>query len=344
MGSFVKAILVGLGSIGKTHLKVMSALNLEHLIVVDIDQKRRVELEGYLNPVSFFESLPEVKEQNGNRFAVIANWGPDHFSFVSRLMDSGIRNFIVEKPLVSRLKDVEHLRKLLSKNRIKIASCFPLNHTHLIDRIQGLATQDKLGSLVAINVTGGAKCLVTNGIHYLALANRLFSNPPNSVFAGVKNDKINPRNKKLLFAGGSAHWEFPGQRYLSIAFSNESHNQLVAVLEFSFGRILLEGNRAAVYLISKEDRSTCIKPTQTRYPKYSDADSFDVSDNEPDLGIKNIYSYFLDQKEAVKLETGLAECEAIIAMLISHEMGRRVSLPLAKSIKLKYFSREWNIS
>jgi predicted dehydrogenase len=100
---------------------------------------------------------------------------------------------------------------------------------HLQRRVSGvvagvhaLADQHGLGTLVAVTVDGGARCLVTNGMHWLDLTCGLFDALPVAVTSTARGQAINPRSPDLLFYEGSATWDFPEDRSLTMAFTNRS--------------------------------------------------------------------------------------------------------------------------
>ena len=78
-----------------------------------------------------------------------------------------------------------------------------------------------IGKPKLIVVSGGVKCLATVGIHYVDLANILFKNRPVKVNANLNNDFINPRNASLSFYEGVFSFSYPGNRILSITYSNK---------------------------------------------------------------------------------------------------------------------------
>jgi hypothetical protein len=202
----------------------------------------------------------------------------------------------------------------------------------------------KLGKLCNISVHGGAKCLATNGIHYLALANNLFDSYPISVSSNAENGGINPRGEELVFLGGYANWAYPDSRNLTVIFSNSSHNQLQINLEFEYGRVLIEGDQATPYSISLEDRKKLDKPSRTLYPKLNESRVFSISNGDDFAGIRSVYQYFLSESVINSKYLGIVECEGIIAALISSLEKKVIELPISESFGNHYKEFDWKIS
>jgi hypothetical protein len=67
-------------------------------------------------------------------------------------------------------------------------------------------------------VTGGARGIVTNGIHFSELACDVFGGAPEHVVGSVRSEAINPRSPDLGFYGGTAVWGWPGGAELVISY------------------------------------------------------------------------------------------------------------------------------
>jgi hypothetical protein len=155
--------------------------------------------------------------------AVIANWGPDHYTSVVELQKFGIRKFLVEKPLASRKSDLEKLESKIRNNEIQVWSNFHLRFDKTTNFLHNFVVQKNLPGPSLMTVSGGAKCLATTGIHWIDYF-LLFSQE--SIFdvqSRIKIDKINPRNKDLSFLEGFIHLA-SNNASLNITFSNQSYS------------------------------------------------------------------------------------------------------------------------
>ena len=87
------AILLGLGSIGKVHLKELIR-HFDNILIVD-PKAETLDVSSFKtgpSSIKLLSSLSEFEFQFLPKFAVIANWGPDHFeSALFRLIEFLIR-------------------------------------------------------------------------------------------------------------------------------------------------------------------------------------------------------------------------------------------------------------
>jgi hypothetical protein len=258
-----KVLLIGFGSIGQFHFKKLLE-RYKHISIVEPNLTKHINVTSDLNSVHFYTSILDSINLHSYDFAVIANWGPDHFKTVIQLYKAGIKKFLIEKPLCDSLSEVEQFRKLVIKKEIEIISHLQWSYSYLPELICKYSSPDKLGAPISIVANGGAKCLATNGIHLLALANVIFESTPIEDSMLIKNDFINPRKKEFLYLEGNISWKYVESRYLSVNFFNRSHNSITILINFVSGIGVIVDNKLKLYSISESDRAQIDKPTRTK--------------------------------------------------------------------------------
>jgi predicted dehydrogenase len=340
-------ILIGLGSIGKTHLKYILA-NSCKVVVIDPDPSVMGYLESQklTSRVESFSTLESYQPNKIPEIAVIANWGPDHFPTIQKLKKLGVTHLLVEKPLASKLQDLEELKEMDSLGDLKVITNMPISQGPLPKQVQELQKNKRLGKVQTILVAGGAKCLVTNGVHYVGLASKIFQSSPLSVVSSLENHPINPRSASFVFAEGNSIWQYGNGRYLSISFSNNSHVQLSINIICEYGKIVIEEDLATVFCIPETNLKKIDKPTRTFYASEV-LETFEPYHYDNGLdGLGYLYERirFLDPSVWDDFDHGFSSTEAVIGMLISNETSSRVDLPIRPKIRKKFDDREWSIS
>lgn len=338
-------LIVGLGSIGKIHLKKILSYSRDVLIVDPNPKIDEFLTENYgLFGLQRYSSIERIDLKTKIDVAVIANWGPDHFDTLQKLINLGVRRFLIEKPLVSKINDLTKLWDMVQSEEIFVLVNMPWLFSDFEERVAKLQIDFALGELGNVSVSGGAKCLATNGIHYIGLACMLFGQSPSAVASLIVEDFINPRSGHLKFLAGSAFFEFDSGRYLQICFTNNSHLQAQAVMNFQYGRIIFDSDLATVYLISPENRVRIDKPTRTFYPEV---EVFKFKPFITDLGgdgTDMAYQSLVEGNKISKSNIALVSTEALLAMMVANVTGERISIPLSTELLTKFGSREWWIS
>lgn len=225
------ALLVGCGSIGKKHLQeilpkfysvAVVDINEEALAWAKAEAERVRETGAWAAHVTVATSLDEVVEYAPYDIATIANWGPDHVPTTRRLQAAGQKNFVVEKPLSDSIADARGILTEVERAGGKLWINLTRRFSGLPAGILKVAAEHNLGDLVGVTVTGGARCIATNGIHYLDLATCLFGAEPESVTADLATQNINPRHESLAFYEGTVNYTYSGGRRFSCVFLNGS--------------------------------------------------------------------------------------------------------------------------
>jgi len=338
--------LVGLGSIGLTHLGHISN-KFNNILIIDKNIEVAEKAEKLLGSKRFYftTNLKNINRDFELDYAVIANWGPDHFKTLESLQYLGIKNYIIEKPITDSIEDLFKIKQLREKNSLRIFVNFQWSYSPLFNTIKKINIKHKLGRLVTINVTGGAKCIATNGIHYLDLANSLFSASPIQVISSLYNSEINPRRKDFLFLGGSASWEYSDNRYLNINFSNESRISPSMEMIFEFGAGTIKGDNLVIERLDDKSLLKYRSITKTFYPskRVYNGKAFTFADGTD--GLSFIYEKLIKSNRSEdNFEDSFNSTLDFFGALVSNEKKRKISLPL-KSSKFSYvYSKKWGIS
>jgi predicted dehydrogenase len=341
-----KICLVGLGSIGITHLEHIIS-NFKDIIVVDVDPLTIKKLEKFRGSKQLIHlsSLHELEFFSNIDSAVIANWGPDHFKTFLFLQKLGIKNYIIEKPITDSISELHRINQIRLENNLRIFINFQWSLSPLIGNISKIREKSKLGRIVGINVYGGCKCIATNGIHYLDLANLLFQANPIEVFSSYYDSGINPRNKDFLFLGGSATWKYSKDRYFNISFSNNSRisASMEIVFEHGIGKII--GDKLEILSIDKKKLDTFKSRTKTLYPSKTVYNGRAFTNLDDTDGLHLIYQKFIDKNFTKdNFEHSYRSTMDFFGSLISSDRNSAIKLPLKVYKLSKDFRRKWGIS
>jgi hypothetical protein len=198
--------------------------------------------------------------------------------------------------------------------------------------------------LVGISVTGGAKCIATNGIHYLALASHLFETHPHSVIAKLKSNPINPRGENFGFFGGVALYEYSKERYLSIQLQNNSRLSARIELLLSDARMEIAEGKVKVFRILKEKIDSFTKPAHTGYANELILEFEAFIDEDGRDGLDKLYELILREKNTNLISEGIHATKGLIGALLSSEKRKLVNLTCELDDFASEKGREWHIT
>jgi predicted dehydrogenase len=338
-------LLVGAGSVGKHHARVMSQ-RYHHLIVVDpasaVESWMKENLKSgdvYYNNLDSAISAIGVRAENVT--AVIANLAPDHHSTFHRLADCGIRKIVCEKPMSDSIALATQMTSRAQLDGIRLTVGVPRRFTSAALHVNAAAKENLNGHPSAIAVHGGAKCLVTFGAHTVDFAIELFGSEPLRVSAVGNVASINPRGSTLGYWGGAASWEFSNNRYLTMMFTNDSSVQSSATIYAPTGIFDMAVN-GRITMFQRNADEVARDPRVTRVGEVDKQGVEIVSALEP-----SSLALILDEIESqndlpYSGDKLVGSMEAMFGALIAIETKAVVEFPLVKSHPL--YGKLWNVT
>jgi len=138
-----KILVIGLGSIGKRHLKNLVTLGCQDISIVTRSSKKIEEFESFPHYFSIDSAC------NANKFdvAIIATPTANHISDLTLVLDNNIRNIYLEKPISDSMKRVSEITQRLSSVNIVVG--YDLHFDPGLIFIKKLLNEDQIGRVVS---------------------------------------------------------------------------------------------------------------------------------------------------------------------------------------------------
>lgn len=339
-------LLIGVGSVGRRHAAVM-AKRYSHLVVIDLNPEAKEWASRELrSQVTLASSLLEVAEfvsmHSTDVTAVIASWGPHHYPAIKQLVELGVKRMFCEKPLGTSLRELQGIQKLCTDNRVALTAGLHLRYRGITEFINQVSVEHLGGIPSSMMVHGGARCIATNGSHWLDLAIAMFGVAPHSTSAVVSGDKINPRSSSLEYWQGSATWSFSGERRLTISYDNSSSVEETVSIYAPTGLLEIDSD-FRVLAFTRNEAEVAADPRMTRVGGVNR--EFPVAEFTPDFN--EVLSVQLDELEGLRpatygLDAAIESAVSLVAAFESSRLKMHLSLPPTQDVINK--SVEWNIS
>jgi len=113
----IKTAVVGVGGLGRHHLKWLSQIGISELVgLYDIDREKASRYAAEYN-ITSFESLEQLAEMAEAVSIVVPTSA--HHEVASFLIKKGV-HCLIEKPITVTLDEARHLKKLADDTRVKI--------------------------------------------------------------------------------------------------------------------------------------------------------------------------------------------------------------------------------
>ena len=336
-------LLVGAGSIGKRHAKVM-ADRYSILHVVDpSEQSRAWASETFGSQAVTHGNLDGALRQIGSAdvTAVVATLGPLHRENVSRLIDHGVRRIYCEKPFASSIEDGHHLAELAEHTSTRVIVGLQRRYSTLVDQILQFSRHHLGGEPVSIVGHGGAQCLITTGMHWVDLAVDLFRGFPTAVSGLGSADRMNPRGTDLDVWQGTAVWQFSSGRLLTLTYSNHTSVDGFLSIYCPRGRVDICPD-GVIRAFRRDDAEVERDPRITRTGEAVIVDAQVIAPPSVHPVARALDELESDGPLTYSTRDAARSLECALAALVAFESRRTVPLPLEKSSE--YYSRQWAVT
>lgn len=337
------AILVGAGSIGKRHTRIMVE-RYRRLVVVDpSEDTHRWVADNLAGFVELYDNLSDgLHVVDGSlSTAVVATLGPLHRDNVSHLIDHGIRRIYCEKPLASSVADGYFLAELSRRTGTRLVVGLQRRFSGLVDQVRTFARNHLGGEPVSIVGHGGAQCLITTGMHWVDLAVDIFGGFPRRVGGLGSADRMNPRGSDLDVWQGSATWEFSEGRHLTLTYSNYSSVDGFLNVYCPLGRIDVCPD-GIIRAYRRNDDEVKRDPRITRTGEAVETGATVVLPPTVHPVVRALDE--LESTEPLSYSTtdGARSLECALGALAAFDSGVAVNLPMDQSSE--YYTRQWAVT
>ena len=335
------ALLVGFGSVGQRHLTELSK-RYESICVIDPKFENSNLAEKPM--CSNWNFVPSFSGLNGNvqyGIAVIASWGPTHLKVLKEVVALRPEFILLEKPVESSLQKIDEIENTLNFYNLPATVNFHLRYSPLRKIIESVIDEQDFGDICSVNLTAGAKCIATNGIHYLDLIMQLFSETPYEVSAQLYSDAINPRESTLSFLGGVANFAFSQNRFLTLNFSNKSYADLTLEMIFEKGKLVYENGRVNIYSVEDLDKFKNLPRTRSvRFDHLIKTFLLPIDQNLD--GISNLYNFIAANTGNFDIRDATESTRQILRACIASKRGKK--LRYDESLPDEDLQNDWMIS
>lgn len=116
----LRAVVIGVGSMGRNHVRVLREIDngIELVAISDIDSKLAAKI-GIRYGISYYTDYIQMVEETQPDFAVLATPTRLHFQIGRDLIERGIHT-LIEKPITATLEDGERLCELAQARRVML--------------------------------------------------------------------------------------------------------------------------------------------------------------------------------------------------------------------------------
>ncbi len=146
----VEILVVGGGSIGERHLRCFQQIGCE-VALCEASEARRQEIVERYHLRRSFAAIEEAAKEPWHGIAICtpAHLHVEHASALAPATSA----FLIEKPLCTRLEDIDKLRSAMTDKVVQVA--YVLRHHPAVQRIRAMLADGEIGTLHQVTVVAG---------------------------------------------------------------------------------------------------------------------------------------------------------------------------------------------
>lgn len=315
----MKVAVVGVGRMGRRHVKVARDLGLD---VVGVSDWAGASLnaacsEFELPKETLFTDTVSMLKRTRPEVVVVATTSPTHCEYTLAAVENGVRFVLCEKPMAVSLAQCDRMIEACAKAGTKLAINHPMRFMPQYIEARRIVGAE-LGGLSGMTVIAGNFGLAMNGSHYFEAFRFLSGETAAEVTAWFWSEKVpNPRGAEFEDRAGTIRVLSASGKRLTIEASADQGHGLFVVYAGPYGRLTNDQLVGKMCLQTRQEMHRA-QPT-TRYDMPWNDTVISVSPTDAYAPTTAVLEALLSGSEAPSGEDGRAAVRALVAAYVSDE-------------------------
>jgi predicted dehydrogenase len=277
----VRVGIIGVGRMGRRHIKNVTDLGLELVGICDQSP------ESLASAAREYDIPREQQFSDAANFlrllqpdcVVVATTAPSHCSLTMLAAETGVKYILCEKPMASSLEECDAMIESTESRGVKLAIDHQMRFLETVATAKRIVNSEDLGGLTSMTMVTGNIGLAMNGTHYFELFRLLTGEAPHEVTAWFSKESFpNPRGPQYEdHAGAVRLTTASGKRFYLEAGVDQGHG-VTLIYGARYGQIILDELTGVMHLSwrKQEERSFattrygCTAVQQTRIRSCQD--------------------------------------------------------------------------
>lgn len=320
----MKTAIIGMGRMGRRHVKVVRTLGLDLVGVCDQNSAALQEAakEWDIPAERLFNSADEMLARTGPACVIIATTAPSHCAYVSLAVELGARYILCEKPMAVSLAECDRMSELCRQRDIELAINHQMRFMEQYIEAKRIVWSEDFGGLSSIILSAGNIGMAMNGIHYFEMFRYLTDEAPQEVTAWFSDAVVpNPRGPQFEDRAGSVRLTTAkGVRFYMEIGADQGHG-LRVIYAGPYGQLLVDEMAGSMALSVREKQYRELPTTRYGMPWVESTLKIEPADAiKPSVAVLDA---LLHGRAYPNGQDGRLAIASLLAAYVSAESGHR---------------------
>lgn len=236
-------LLIGLGSMGKRHLRVIKDLGLPLAGICDRSDEvlRRCSEEFAVDGRLLFKDAFRAIESTTPGCVVISTTAPSHSALTLFAAERKVPHILCEKPMATSLSECDAMIAACKTNGTKLAINHQMRFMDHYVHVKAAMSTDSFGGLTGVTVVAGNIGLAMNAPHYFELFRFLAEEESSEVTAWFSRETVpNPRGAEFEDRAGCVRTVTPSGKRLYLDASFDQCHGVKIIFSARHGQLVVD--------------------------------------------------------------------------------------------------------
>lgn len=263
------AAIIGMGSMGRRHVKVVRMLGLQLVGVCDKNPEalRAAGEQCDIPKDRCYAEAGEMLSVTHPECIIIATTAPTHSFYTCLAAEAGTRYILCEKPMAVSLRECDRMLDVCRTQGVRFAVNHQMRFMDHYCEPKRIIQSDEFGGLSSVTVVSGNFGMATNGLHYFEMFRYMSEERPRQVTAWLEpRGAPDPRGKDFEDRAGSIRVATPNGKRLYMEIGADQGHGIKVVYAGPYGQLVVDELTGTMHLSVREAQDRCAPSVRYALP------------------------------------------------------------------------------
>jgi len=318
----MKTVVIGVGRMGRQHIKVVKDLGLDVVGICDQnnDSLALATQEQGVSTACYFHDAAEMLEKTKPECVVVATTATTHAEYTVLAAEAGAKYILCEKPMAVSLAQCDQMLAACSSHGAKLAINHQMRFMAQYQAAKEWADAEAFGGLKSVTMIAGNMGMAMNAVHYFEMFRYLTGEAPIEATGWVSDEKVpNPRGAQFEDRAGSVRLTTASGKRFYLEMGADQGHGIKVVLAGPYGQIVLDEVPGMMSCVVRKEEHRHEPSTRYGMPWVETVEKYPTGDAMAPTRL--VLNALLNDQDPPTGKDGRLAVAALVAAYVSHETG-----------------------